>query len=553
MRDFPSNKIKDLASENEDWCQQNESVMATKSKYFVDTISVIFNKDDLDIPVSIFKVPTSLTRLNPEAYVPKLVGLGAIHHLRPEHGQMQMSKAMKAKRIHQKFQDLDFHKLIELLQEMVVPSVRASYNMYLEIADDALACIMAIDGLFLFDLLCCYGIKKEDYLYSRFLSHVMDYSGRRLAKDRTLREVMMLENQIPFSVLRTILFIESSKFEMVSEVLPKVLVGFCQYVSPFDIVADYPSYKTLNHAHLLDLLYHLIMLNASPGNNLREEKKELQSLIELFEKVNKIQVPKTDISISTEEENKNKTLWAMPGESACELLMPSVSSIAISSKLSEQSFNMLQNLKTKPSFQEPRSYIKPGVKFVPAHIKSIKFDSKSISFHLPSIKLSGNSEVIIKNLVAYEALRYYETEPLVLTKYVEIMSHLIRTYEDVKVLKDNGIIEMDQSISEKQVAKVLSGMTKSIQSTNTESINKDIEGVKSYYNGLWKVSARRFIKKGRWIAGQWCKILAVVLLLLLAGFQAFCSVYECSRLSFDSSYSQLSQQGLGVVSMRSSE
>ncbi|XP_062085200.1 putative UPF0481 protein At3g02645 [Humulus lupulus] len=421
----------------------------------------------------------------------------------------------------------------------------------------------------------------------------MDYSGRRLAQDRTLREVMMLENQIPFSVLRTILFIESSKFEMVSEVLPKVLVGFCQYVSPFDIVADYPFYKTLNHAHLLDLLYHLIMLNASPGNNLREEKKELQSLIELFEKVNKIQVPKTDIGISTEEENKNQTLWAMPGESACELLMPSVSSIAISTKLAEQSFNMLQNLVPLPlrkpialaqglwqlpwselessvssdatkELVEDETFIprasklhKAGVKFVPAHIKSIKFDSKSVSFHLPSIKLSGNSEVIIKNLVAYEALRYSETEPLVLTKYVEIMSHLIRTYEDVKVLKDDGIIKMDQSISEKQVAKVLSGMTKSIQSTNTESINREIEGVKSYYNGLWKVSARRFIKKGRWIAGQWCKVLAVVLLLLLTGFQAFCSVYECSRLSFDSSYSQpqsqLSQQGLGVVSLRSSE
>ncbi|PON55190.1 hypothetical protein TorRG33x02_300130, partial [Trema orientale] len=51
---------------------------AERAKDFVDTITRIFDKDDLDIPVSIFKVPNSLTQANTEAYVPKLVGLGAI-------------------------------------------------------------------------------------------------------------------------------------------------------------------------------------------------------------------------------------------------------------------------------------------------------------------------------------------------------------------------------------------------------------------------------------------------------------------------------------------
>ncbi|PON55192.1 hypothetical protein TorRG33x02_300150 [Trema orientale] len=129
------------------------------------------------------------------------------------------------------------------------------------------------------------------------------------------------------------------------------------------------------------------------------------------------------------------------------------------------------------------------------------------------------------------------------------MSGLIRTREDVKVLKDHGIIKME-SISDEQVVKLFNGMSKPVKSTNTKNIDKEIEGVTRYYNSLWKVSALKVINKGRSIAGNWCKVFAAVLLLLLMGFQAFCSVYECRRLSFKS-YSSQGQQSLRVLSLRS--
>ncbi|PON64715.1 hypothetical protein PanWU01x14_121900 [Parasponia andersonii] len=578
---------KHLTSERQDRSLQTQpNDNAGKAKDFVDTITGIFDKDDLDISISIFKVPNSLTQANTEAYVPKLVGLGAIHHLRPELQQMQMYKVMEAKRIHKGFQGLNFRKLIELLKQIVAPSVRASYNMYLEITDDDLACIMAVDGLFLFYLLCCYGIKKEALSEPSFLSQMVDSSERRLAQDTTLREAMMLENQIPIRVLKTILLIESSEFEIVSKAFPKILMGFCHFVSPFDILADYPRYKTLKHAHLLDLLYCLIVLKVSPKNDPQDEKEELRLLEELFEKVkSKTPVPKP-ATISRLEKEKVSS-------SAFSLAKSAVAASACSEEIVEQFINIAKDLAplplkkpielvqslrslpwselgssvssavtTEPSEDETliptaSELHKAGVVFVSQHITnhikihitSIKFDPNSLSFHLPLVKLSVNSEVIIRNLAAYEAMIKSETEPLILTRYVELMSGLIRTCEDVKVLKDHGIIKME-SISDEQVVKLFNGMSKSVKSTNTKNIDEEIEGVTRYYNSLWKVSARKFINKGRSIAGNWCKVFAAVLLLLLMGFQAFCSVYECRRLSFKGNNSQ-GQHSLRVVSLRS--
>ncbi|GMN72618.1 hypothetical protein TIFTF001_052041 [Ficus carica] len=75
---------------------------------------------------------------------------------------MQMYKLVEAKRIHKGFQrSHEFEKAIEFLKKTASLTVRSSYNIYLDMEDDVLACIMAVDGLFLYDLLCCYGINKE--------------------------------------------------------------------------------------------------------------------------------------------------------------------------------------------------------------------------------------------------------------------------------------------------------------------------------------------------------------------------------------------------------
>lgn len=205
---------------------------------------------------------------------------------------MQMYKVMEAIRIHHGFPSgLEFDKVIEVLKEIAVPSVRSSYNVFLDMEDDVLACVVAVDGLFLLNLLCSYGNNKEVLASSSSLRHLVKISQRRLAQETTIQVAMMLQNQIPIFVLKFILFIEcwkeeySDQREIVSDLLPRILLGFCEFVSPLKTVENYPLYRIIKHSHLLDLLYHLVTLKQSREWNPREEEKEESSLKALSHKV----------------------------------------------------------------------------------------------------------------------------------------------------------------------------------------------------------------------------------------------------------------------------
>lgn len=86
-----------------------------------------------------------------------------------------------------------------------------------------------------------------------------------------------------------------------------------------------------------------------------------------------------------------------------------------------------------------------------------------------------------------------EKEPLILNRYVDLMNGLIDIADDVKVLKGQGIISKPESISDEQVAKIFREMKKSVEMTNTPDFDMAIEGVRNYYNGLWKVSVFKFM------------------------------------------------------------
>ncbi|KAK2997894.1 hypothetical protein RJ639_025370, partial [Escallonia herrerae] len=87
-------------------------------------------------------------------------------------------------------QILNFQEIVIDKMKELEPVIRACYHKYLDHDGDALAWIVAIDGLFLLDILRGYG-------------HVM--SSWNLTRDAVLcRDVMVLENQIPVILLKEI-------------------------------------------------------------------------------------------------------------------------------------------------------------------------------------------------------------------------------------------------------------------------------------------------------------------------------------------------------------
>ena len=145
---------------------------------------------------------------------------------------------------------------------------------------------------------------------------------------------------------------------------------------------------------------------------------------------------------------------------------------------------------------------------------------------------------------------------MILSRYMGLVSCLVESPEDVTVLKE---VILPKSMKEEDVAKLFSGMSKSIRATNTPDMDKAIAVVNQFYNGFCnqfyngfcKVSASKFVRKWRKTTGSYCKVLGALLVLLFMAVQAFCSVYECHRLSLELNTSQ-AQQGFQLPSLKSS-
>lgn len=134
-----------------------------------------------------------------------------------------------------------------------------------------------------------------------------------------------------------------------------------------------------------------------------------------------------------------------------------------------------------------------GVKFFPTTggITTVKFDRNTKKFYLPIITLNVHSEVIMRNLVAYEAS--ITSESLVFTRYTEQMNETIDTAEDAKLLREKKII-VNSLKSDAVVAQLFNGMSKSVRLTNVPFIDKTIADLNKYFNNTRAVKVYRRMK-----------------------------------------------------------
>ncbi|GKA12502.1 putative UPF0481 protein [Tanacetum coccineum] len=172
---------------------------------------------------------------------------------------------------------------------------------------------------------------------------------------------------------------------------------------------------------------------------------------------------------------------------------------------------------------------KAGILFSPVNggISEISFNNKTSTLSLPVINLDVNTEVFLRNLVAYEAC--VAAGPLVLARYTELMNGIIDTEEDAKYLSERGIV-LNHLKSDKEVADLWNGMSKSVKLTKVPKMDKVIEDVNKRYAQTWRVKLSKFTRT--YVFGSW-KILtlfAALFMLFLTFVQAFCSVYSCARV-----------------------
>ncbi|PON51649.1 hypothetical protein PanWU01x14_214710 [Parasponia andersonii] len=494
-------------------------------------------EDDNEVPVSIFNVPKMLMASNPNSYTPEEVAIGPYHYGRPELYEMERYKVASAKRTQKHLQrGLNFQDLVHQLTKHEL-RIRNCYHKYLDFSGETLAWMMAIDASFLLEFIQVYAIKEGKVLsrLSSRMAPLVDYTVRRSAHNAILRDIVMLENQIPLFVLRKMLEFQFSSLEDADDMLFAILVGFCKELSPFKMVEEdhLSDIQVSECAHLLDFLYDMITPKiegkrqdevlevmeesqrnqeegneSSFGNNSNSVKQLLITIWKMVSKLNKspIRLLKR-VLFSKPAKVILKLPWKiisnLPG---CRFLKTPLEYLFFSQdimaevKPQEENPNNKAPLIEEIAIPSVTELSKSGIQFLPTYgnLSAISFDVKTATLYLPAVSLDVNAVAIMRNLVAYEAS--IASGPLVFTRYTELMNGIIDTDEDVKLLRERGII-LNRLKSDVEVANLWNSMSKSIRLTRVPFLDKVIEDVNKYHNGKWMVKFEKVMKL--YVFGSW--------------------------------------------------
>ncbi|KAF5776967.1 hypothetical protein HanXRQr2_Chr12g0530131 [Helianthus annuus] len=543
-----------------------------EQKWVVEIRKILNHQLQIDVEtpsVSLFRVPETITTKKPEAYEPQQIGLGPIHHFQPRpYEKMEQKKLGVIRKVLWHNQVKDFELTVLNKVKKIVPIVRSCYDMFLKGDDEHLAWIFAIDGLFLLNMFHTYNMnidrEMEKYLCrlkntikekieskSIKIEESVDiprlllrYEGIFVTEDNyteweqafslphyepqlpkvgpelrsMAQDVMMVENQVPFIVLKEIydalhsssssgtcsshdsannLFFSPSKFHI-----------FCKIHSPLKLcLKRIAPYKV---DHLLQYMYNSIVENV-PVRKPTEFVPEC-SISPIFQAVNFVkQIPYNEIVQAYEQ-----AISILESFCQSEPVIPSASEL----------------------------HDKAGFRFYSLEedqgVKKIRISGKDV--YLPTVTLNTDSDVILRNLVAYETLTAKSYSLLPLTEFMFLMCALVVNENDVKRLEN--VIKGDLDAGE--VSKLFTEMRGSLPPIKMEKESKVqvvIDEINKVYNSRLQMKPYLFFKKlahwllsalrviGGFVGSSW-KIVAFIVSIVMVVFltlQAYCDVYGCNK------------------------
>ncbi|XP_076892783.1 putative UPF0481 protein At3g02645 [Bidens hawaiensis] len=518
------------------------------------------------IPVCIFTVPKVLLATDPKSYIPQQVALGPFHHWRAEVYDMQRYKLAAARRL-QTFMNVRFERIVETMKIREEARIRACYHKFLDMSGDALMWMMAVDMAFLLEFLVVYSMKREGRALKRVtssMSHLVDVTGKKLSHMAILRDLVMVENQIPLFLIKTMIEHQQhreSDVKSPAEKLKSMLMGLYQELTPFheQTLADVDIDDC---DHLLDFLYHMTVpnnkeLGISVAIEIEHEgfteeahdgdqEKPFAKPSDLRRFMNFILKVLTKSNAGMVRIFK-KIIFGRPVALVMKVPWKIISNIPILKLLKGPIENMFQNFRGEdpgckddsgesktPAIEEitipsVTEMAKAGILFSPVNggIFDISFDAKTCTLYLPVVSLDVNTDVYLRNLVAYEAC--VAAGPLVVARYTDLMNGIIDTEEDAKFLRERGIV-VNRLKSDKEVADVWNGMSKSVKLTKVAKMDKVIADVNNMYEQTWRVKSSRYLKTYVFASWKILTLLAALFMLFMSTVPAFCTVYSCSRV-----------------------
>ncbi|XP_019451732.1 PREDICTED: putative UPF0481 protein At3g02645 [Lupinus angustifolius] len=583
----------------------------------------------------VYRVPKSLSCTKPEAFTPQFVGLGPYHHCIPQicFDYLKIS-ALTSVLNHTNV----LTKVVQQLSNSNLASlIHDCYDTSIVFKDYTLLYLMTVDALFLYDLLSNSVIVTEDeesvetvtkvdlkssIFAAKHRMPLVNYGGVELTKDAIIRDIFMLENQIPIHIVEEIMKVvvvnmETEKPHPQYEDMGSKMLHFCKALCPFvysDQELSDESEEPMKNVHLLDLMYHLMLRDPNPtpdedDPNLNPDEHEPNFNPDEHEpnfnpdeyepNFNPREYdPNFNPDKNAEQSDNNNftglknmyllmyyiIVWGtMPDgkpiieegegclyDAACIimrliliLILPVLCILVVSFSLVAllliltvvllrfcyPAIVIVHNILTKVNlpFMKPITSLlgivksihgffvqkltnlnmdveipsvtelhRGGIHFNPAYGTISSSENllrlEGSTFYLPKIRLDLNSEVIMRNLVAYESLT--QSNNLYLTRYVELMRSLIKTAKDVKVLVDEKIIQT--KLSDAKVVQIFNEINP-VRPTNTADLDEIINRVTNVYRQLKLKKLRKFLVKyvfPIWIVLVWAAIIGCSILLV---------------------------------------
>ncbi|OWM81468.1 UPF0481 protein At3g47200-like [Punica granatum] len=208
---------------------------------------------------TIYRVPSNLREVHKSAFVPKIISIGPFHFGDPRLQAMEEHKMRCLVRLlGGKFEEdggrgpdqeemprktINLENLVKSMK-LVQQKTRACYSEFFDIPSDDFVQMMVIDGCFVVEILRhFYKFDKQEIIADPILE-------TRWMLRTLQRDLLMLENQLPFFVLEEIFKLTSTDQEEPS--LPVLTVTFFNPLLPREDVAAKLD-KEEEYDHLLDV------------------------------------------------------------------------------------------------------------------------------------------------------------------------------------------------------------------------------------------------------------------------------------------------------------
>ncbi|GLJ35860.1 hypothetical protein SUGI_0719760 [Cryptomeria japonica] len=510
-------------------------------------------KEEKEICISVFGVPKELLAMTPEAYIPQCVSIGPYHHSRSQLYEMESYKVSAVRRFEKTLTGgCKFESVVEEVKKYDW-QIRNCYHKYLDYNKETLAWLMALDASFVLDCLQ-FQVERADQPSSQVSSHgkllgrVLDPTGRSAIHNAIIRDLMMLENQLPLFLLQKLLEMELGSQDKAEERLCKLVTRACREWSPFMLkMRDSSRLRIKERGHILEVFYYSIVPAPDMDDTISKKNDDgivlspdstyiTRALKALWKALSSLEISLDQlVSALPEGVLKGKPVQLVTQMSTH--LVSAFGTLSIKRKEEkdeekdeEREYSYAETPPTRDELAIPSvsNLYSVGVKFLPTEgdLTTIRFDPRTATLYLPKLRLDSSTEVVLRNLVAFEASA--APGDLIFTRYSDFMNGIIDKEEDVRLLRKNGIIYNHLADDEK-VASLWNGLGRCVKLTKVKHLDQVIADVNKHYHKRWPVAVKKNISK--YIFGSW-KLLTVVaagILLLLTCLEAFCSVYECKH------------------------